>query len=273
MPIRLTRTIRFCINDPIVGPADGNPPPAHSITNSFAGHPTIQGFGRYYEIDVTCRGTPDPKTGYFLNIKLIDAAVRQHIIPDLTQTINREPACNPASLLPQMITTLNQALQNSVFAITWRLTPTFSITLKAHDMAHCIYRQRFAFAASHRLHCPELSAEENQQIFGKCNNPNGHGHNYHLEVAVESSESDNAATAPALNLQHLEALVETTILERFDHRNLNEDCPEFAETNPTVENISRITYELLQSPLAKAGMNLHNVTLWETEKTSCVYPG
>ncbi len=232
----------------------------------------MNGLGRYYELDVTCRGNPHPITGYFINIKLIDDAVRTEIIPFLSQTIADDPTQNPAALLPKMIAALENPLQKTVAALTWRLHPTLSLIMKADDMTCCIYRQRFAFAASHRLHCPDLAPKENAAIFGKCNNPNGHGHNYQVEVAIETACHPDDSTTP-FNLGQFEALVQTTLIERFDHRNLNADCAEFKTVNPTVENISRISYELLLPSLQDAGIKLRDVTIWETEKTSCVYPG
>jgi len=147
--------------------------------------------------------------------------------------------------------------------------------MKGDNMSKCIVRQQFSFAASHRLHVTELSDEENRLVFGKCNNPSGHGHNYKLETAVEidAQPLENNNLPRPFDATELEALVRETVIERFDHKNLNADCAEFAALNPSVENIARVCYELLEPAVGNEGVALREVRLWETEKTSCTYPG
>ena len=133
-----------------------------------------------------------------------------------------------------------------------------------------ILRETFEFAASHRLHLSHRSDGENRALFGKCNNPNGHGHNYRIAVSVEVPAEQSADARPGF--AELERIVESEIMARFDHKHLNLDCPEFAMTNPSVENIARISFEVLAEPFAAAGGRLRDVEVWETEKTSCRYP-
>jgi len=120
--------------------------------------------------------------------------------------------------------------------------------------------QSFEFSASHRLHCPGLSDEENHLLFGKCSNPHGHGHNYVLEVAVEVSPDQTCSI-----LRELDRVVRTEVIERFDHKNLNVECAEFADLNPTVENIAQVICDRLVGELQP--LRLHNVRVWETAKT------
>lgn len=134
-------------------------------------------------------------------------------------------------------------------------------------MAQCVIRQQFEFAASHRLDCESLSPQENRRLFGKCNNEAGHGHNYRVEVAVAIDPGS------PFSLADLEAVVSRVLIERFDHKYLNVDCAEFADLNPSVENIARVSHDLLEPELAAAAMKLRAVTVWETDKTSCTYPG
>ena len=136
-------------------------------------------------------------------------------------------------------------------------------------MSAYLLSQRFDFAAAHRLHCSSMSEEQNRAVFGKCNNLNGHGHNYQLEavVAVPLAEGDSS-----FGLPDLERLVRMHVIERFDHTNLNLDTGLFGDRNPTVENIARACYDLLAEPIAAAGADLRRLTVWETEKTSCTYP-
>jgi 6-pyruvoyltetrahydropterin/6-carboxytetrahydropterin synthase len=128
--------------------------------------------------------------------------------------------------------------------------------------------RRYRFSASHRLHTAQLSEEENWRVFGKCNNPYGHGHNYTLEVAV--SGPVDGATGMIANLADLDALVQREVLEPFDHRYLNEEVAEFREAVPTTENLCMEIYRRLQAfPHAK----LKRVRVEETSNNSFEYWG
>jgi 6-pyruvoyltetrahydropterin/6-carboxytetrahydropterin synthase len=96
--------------------------------------------------------------------------------------------------------------------------------------------RRYRFAASHRLHTPRLSEEQNRELYGKCNNPYGHGHNYEIEITVKGPVDE--ATGRAVDLVELDRLVKAEVLDAFDHRNLNAEIPHFAETVPTSENLT-----------------------------------
>jgi 6-pyruvoyltetrahydropterin/6-carboxytetrahydropterin synthase len=96
--------------------------------------------------------------------------------------------------------------------------------------------KRYPFSASHRLHTGKLSDEENARLFGKCNNPFGHGHNYVLEVSL-SGEPD-AQSGMMLSRSELDAFVERTVLSKIDHADLNADVPEFQDMVPTTENLA-----------------------------------
>jgi 6-pyruvoyltetrahydropterin/6-carboxytetrahydropterin synthase len=96
--------------------------------------------------------------------------------------------------------------------------------------------RRYRFAASHRLHAPQLSEEENRRVYGKCNNPYGHGHNYVLEVSARGPL--DSVTGRALDPGALDRLVERGVLAPFDHRNLNVEAPAFASAVPTSENLA-----------------------------------
>ena len=127
---------------------------------------------------------------------------------------------------------------------------------------------RYRFAASHRLHTPQLSEEENCRVFGKCNNPYGHGHNYVLEVSL--SGKIDPATGMIANLSDLNAFVESQVLEEFDHHSLNEEVAAFRDKVPTTENLSIEIFRRLKSfPHAK----LERVRIEETAKNSFEYSG
>ncbi len=123
--------------------------------------------------------------------------------------------------------------------------------------------RRYAFSASHRLHNAALSNEENQRIYGKCNNPYGHGHNYVVEVTVAGPVDD--ATGMIANLADLDAFVNREVVEPFDHINLNEQVPAFRAPVPTTENLCREIFgRLAKFPLAR----LERVRIEETSRNS-----
>jgi 6-pyruvoyltetrahydropterin/6-carboxytetrahydropterin synthase len=128
--------------------------------------------------------------------------------------------------------------------------------------------RRYRFSASHRLHSAHLSEEENCRIFGKCNNPFGHGHNYVLEVSL-SGEVD-PSTGMIANLADLDSFVERQVLEDFDHKSLNEDVLAFREKVPTTENLCIEIFQRLRSfPNAK----LERIRVQETGNNSFEYAG
>ena len=124
------------------------------------------------------------------------------------------------------------------------------------------------FNAAHRLHNPAWTEEKNDAIFGLCNNPNYHGHNYELVVKVVGEP--DAATGYVIDLKVLSDLVREEILGRFDHKNLNLDTVEFAHLNPTAENIAVVIYNLLRQKI-DAKLELQ-IRLYETERNFVEYP-
>jgi 6-pyruvoyltetrahydropterin/6-carboxytetrahydropterin synthase len=128
--------------------------------------------------------------------------------------------------------------------------------------------RRYMFSASHRLHNDVMSESENAAIYGKCNNPYGHGHNYALEVTVSGQVDDS--TGMVCNLTDLDGFVQSEILERFDLQNLNM-LSEFAESVPTTENLCIAIYDILQRGFRKA--HLQKVRFEETMMNSFEYWG
>ena len=128
--------------------------------------------------------------------------------------------------------------------------------------------RRYKFCASHRLHSPQLGADENRRVYGKCNNPYGHGHNYVVEVAV--SGPVDPATGMIANLSDLDAFVDREVIEPFDHTYLNVEIDEFRDVVPTSENICIEIFNRLQKfPFAK----LERVRVEETSLNSFEYTG
>lgn len=129
--------------------------------------------------------------------------------------------------------------------------------------------RRETFNAAHRLFNPEWSDEKNMEVFGKCSNPNYHGHNYVLETWIEGPV--NAETGYVIDLKILKQLIRNEVCERFDHRNLNLDCDEFKTLKPSAENIALVIWNILR-PKIDRSLNLM-VRLWETENNIVEFAG
>ncbi|MBE9191690.1 6-carboxytetrahydropterin synthase [Gloeocapsopsis crepidinum LEGE 06123] len=123
------------------------------------------------------------------------------------------------------------------------------------------------FSAAHRLARPDLSYEENSEIYGKCARPNGHGHNYHLEITVKGDI--DARTGMLVDLGALQKIVDDLVIEPLDHTFLNKDVAYFTEVVPTAENIAVYISSVLRSPIQKLGATLHKVKLIESPNNSC----
>ena len=128
--------------------------------------------------------------------------------------------------------------------------------------------QRFEFSASHRLHNPALTDQQNRETFGKCNNPHGHGHNYELQVTLTGRAT---GTGLLIDVPRFERIVAETVIERFDHKNLNLEVEAFANLIPSVENIAAVIFRLLKPRFTEGNATLASVTVWETPKTWCEY--
>ena len=124
------------------------------------------------------------------------------------------------------------------------------------------------FNSAHRLHNPNWSDEKNLSFYGKCNNPNFHGHNYDLEVTVTGITDEESGYL--IDMKKLSNLIKKEVLDCFDHKNLNLDVVEFKNLNPTAENISKVIYDKLRKQLdLKFELK---IKLYETERNIVVYP-
>ena len=136
-------------------------------------------------------------------------------------------------------------------------------------MPHVTVTRRLRFNAAHRVHNPDLSDEENTALYGKCNNPNWHGHNYVLEVTVGGPIDER--TGYVVDLSHLKAIVEREVIDQVDHRNMNLDVPMMRGVNPTAENIVVACWRAIESRVAPG--RLTRLKLWETENNYVEYAG
>jgi 6-pyruvoyltetrahydropterin/6-carboxytetrahydropterin synthase len=224
------------------------------------------------------RGTPDEKTGYIVGIQEIDAALRSTVLPAIDRACLFAPSTEPAALLPVLFDLAASAVPRPLESLTWTLTPTYKVEMTVTDrqaqIPRVMIRQRFDFAAAHRLHSRDLTDQANRDTFGKCNNPSGHGHNYQIEPTVVIP----ASSADSFELHRLESIVERSIVEPFDHKHLNIDTPEFDQSKggviPSVEHIAMVCFDRLAGPIRDLaeGAELVRVTVWETDRTSCTYP-
>lgn len=254
------REIRFTVGPPTDSP----------VTNSWAGWPSAAGVQPYLILQAVVEGEPDPVTGYLCNIKRIDDVVRRRAIP-LASRLARDAPLTGERLIQALGRELSGHAPDDTRWVEWclYLTPYLSYTLRAGDDTMIRMTQSFEFAAAHRLHCETLTEDENRALFGKCHNPNGHGHNYQVEVTIEGEP--DPATGRLMALSRFEEIVNRRVIDRFDHKHLNADCDEFATVNPSVENITRVIWNLLRDQFAPA--RLAAVCVYETPKTCAEYTG
>lgn len=264
--VELCRTVRFCLND---GDAEASP-----RSNTFSAWPAMRGLGRYYELHVTCEGEPDLDTGYLVNIKHIDRAVHGRVLPLLQRALVESGGADVAmgTLMNRLFDVLVSALPHRLTNLRLNLTPMAYLEkdMTTSSVDTVVLAQQYEFSAAHRLHDPGKSDEENRAIFGKCNNPAGHGHNYRVEVAVRCPVDDDGHI---LTVAELDALVNDAVIERLDHKHLNIDVPAFASLNPSVEHIARVIHDWLVPRMGELDTALDHVRVWETGKTACTYRG
>lgn len=259
---RLTREVRFAIN------GSDDPQLRTPVTNGFGGYPSLVGFGRYMSIEATLSGPLDPVSGYLINIKQIDTAVRERAILFLSRTIGETNAGTPERAVMRLHEMLAAWEPLVLEELKLKLSPFLAYAVCASEPSMIRMSQKFEFSATHRLHNPKVDEAENRRVFGKCNNPHGHGHNYELQVTIHGIPDSNGLL---MEVPHLERIVGQTVIDRFDHKNLNVELPEFHELIPTVENIAMTIYRLLKQKFADEQAQLASVTVWETPKTWCEY--
>lgn len=128
--------------------------------------------------------------------------------------------------------------------------------------------RRVHFNAAHRLHNPAMSDEENRRVFGPCNNPNYHGHNYELDISVEGAV--DPTTGYVVDLGIIKKVAEDVVVAVLDHKNLNLDVPQFRDLNPTAENIVVVIWNMLDG---RVPGRLVKLVLWETPRNYVEYRG
>ena len=263
---KLARQVRFSINPFLDEQYEG--------FNSYASKPTGEGLAIFLELSVEVTGKVEPDTGFVVNVADIDKSVRKFAVPIFVEKIRQE--FNRAqhigfSILAELLKSACKELTNKfgkamLSKLSLRLNPfrTLAIDLKDLDMVY--FSEKFEFAAMHKLWNDDFTEKKNLEVFGKCANPAGHGHNYIIEVTIKTSSSEKD-----FHIRNFEKIVNNELIKLVDHKNLNADVSHFNKTIPTIENISIFAWNKLENKFDKAA--LHCITVWETDKTYCSYFG
>jgi len=228
------------------------------------------GHGHNYELIVSMAG-PLNNQGMILNLSEVKHAIKSEVTDQLDFRFLNDiweefDVSKPTGLLPT-----TEALTKVIWARLQPHLPLAALRLYEQPRLWADYLGntmeayltiRTHFAAAHRLAKEELSQEENEKIYGKCARPNGHGHNYHLDVTVRGEI--NERTGMVCDLTALQCLIEDLVIEPFDHSNLNLDIPYFSTCVPTAENIALHIADRLSKPIKAIGVNLHKIKLQES---------
>jgi len=262
--LTLTRELRIGLHET----SEASAPP--NSANGFAANPPLLGIAPFLLLRASLIGPIDPSTGMLINIKIVDRVLREQAVPLIRRAYYHND-------LPLTLTTyeifalLSESFSpHTLAAITLAPSPFLWCTVDHKEPLMIKTSQRFEFSAAHRLHAGSLSDSQNQEIFGRCNNPNGHGHNYEVEVTLAGTPDPASGNLIPGGVLQLQQIVNHHILDRFDHKHLNLDCEEFKTLNPTVENIAKTIYQKLR-PAIPAPAKLHCIKVWETPKTVAEY--
>lgn len=243
------------------------------------------GHGHDYVAEVTISGQIDPANGMVVNIVDLKEMLDQEVVGPLDGHYLTAEHPLLAGKIPSTETLARLIWDRLSAAITATRFPARLDSVLLRECrslwAECrrdpegaetpmvTFTRSYEFAAAHRLHSQSLTDEANRELFGKCNNPHGHGHNYVLEVTV-GGEPD-PATGFLIDLPMLDRVVHERVVDRYDHRHLNHDIEEFRNLNPTSENLVKVAWERLQPALPPG--SLRRVTLRETERNFFIYEG
>lgn len=263
---RLTREVRFALNDLCGARGADDEQLVAKPANSFGGYPSLTGFGHQLAARVRLAGALALESQYLENIKVVDEVIRRRLEEVGRMVRDGE---RPVGVLMYLHGVCFERWGERLDGVSLALGPFLELTACRTELPMVRLSQRFEFSASHRLFNRALSDEENCRIYGKCSNPHGHGHNYEVQVTVAGEPED--VDGVLIGLPAFERIVGSTVIERFDHKNLNLEVAEFAELIPSVENIARVIYKLLKPRFGEAGVKLAAVTVWETPKTWCEY--
>ncbi|MBN1803889.1 MAG: 6-carboxytetrahydropterin synthase [Sedimentisphaerales bacterium] len=261
---KLSRQIRFAI-DPFADSAEIG-------SNSYCAKPTSTGLALYFSLWVELESLANPDTGFVVNVSDIDKIIREKTIQLFSGFVKKHPNGSfeeIAKLLSNVWKTIeNDFLPAKVDSLILELMPGRKLGIKEREGNMLYYSEKFEFAASHTLWNDKFSDEENFNLFGKCANKCGHGHNYIVEVTVKSTQQSRDRKR-AVKAGDFEQIVDKHFISIVDHKNLNADVKHFKKTNPTVENIAEFAFKSLKEKFKP--FKLDCVTVWENDRTFCSY--
>ncbi|CAI8049721.1 6-pyruvoyl tetrahydrobiopterin synthase [Geodia barretti] len=235
--------------------------------------------GHNYVLEVMVKGDVDADDGMVINLVTLDALLKTEVLanydhkhlnrqhPVFAKNPHLQPTCENITMeiWQRLVPSLPEEMLHRV-----RLYESTSNFADYYGDGPMVYLTKaYEFSAAHRLHSHVLSDEENQDIFGKCNNPAGHGHNYVLEVTVKGDVDKRTGLVAGLNF--LDEIVQKQVYARFDYKHLNVDTPEFETLNPTSENFVKVLWDVLVPNLRP--VVLHRLRLRETPKNHFDYYG
>lgn len=263
---KLTRQVRFSINPFLSKENEG--------FNSFASKPAGEGLSIFLELSVEVVGEIEPATGFIVNVADIDNSVREFAVPVFVERIRQDFGrarhigfFAVAELLKSSWGRLADKFGTAQLSkLSLKLNPFRKVVIDSRDLEMVYFSEKFEFAAMHKLWNNDFSEEQNLEVFGKCANPTGHGHNYIVEVTIKMPASENS-----FHISDFERVVDNELIKLVDHKNLNADVDQFSRTNPTVENIAAFAWNTLVGKFGQAA--LYCVTVWETDKTYSSYYG
>ena len=230
------------------------------------------GHGHNYELFVTVAGPVDEVTGMVMNVTDLKRSVNEvlegfdhkHLNEDTPYFRESQPTTE--NIVRVLWGLIAPRLPDGVRLAKLRLYENADLYAEYLGGDAAEFSRRYEFSAAHRLHAPGLSDEENRAVYGKCNNPNGHGHNYQLEVTVSGPVEDE--TGMVIDLVEMDRRVHS-VLEHFDHKHLDRQVAEFADKPSTAENIVLVLWQHLRRQF---GPQLHHLRLWETANNVFDYP-
>ena len=285
---KLARQVRFSINPFLPKSSEG--------FNSFVSKPAGEGLSIFFELSVEVVGEVEPATGFVVNVTDIDRNVREFAVPVFAERIGQNFRRAEhigffaiAELLKSCWSRLADKFGKAQLSgLSLKLNPFRKVGIGSKDLDMVYFSEKFEFAATHKLWNADFSEQRNLEVFGKCANPAGHGHNYVVEVTIKMPApleicAEDASVAPGellltgpvsgngFCIGDFEKIVDDELIKVVDHKNLNADVGRFSKTNPTVENIAAFAWSKLVGKFGEA--ELHCVTVWETDKTYCSYYG
>ena len=213
---------------------------------------------------VTVGDTCSAETGMVVNVVEISHTVRQVVSEQ--ELVGYEAT----SLLRRLWVGISHKLfPIKLLCLSMTLGETLTVAIRAENKEMIQLTTKYEFAASHRLWNPAWDAQRNEAEFGQCSHASGHGHNYLLEITLQGKTRPQ--TGQIADLDEVDRVVQEWIIQRFDHKHLNADTEEFREVIPTVENMTKVFWELLIGRFG--GAKLSRVAVWETPKTCAEYFG